>query len=377
LIAAVATAAPAVAEAGARTGARSRSTARPKARVKNTARRRPAQTGQRSASRLEQRVNRANPRVQSSVKKHLEASAKLLAKYGIAKSKLGQVAEHIGLGMPSMAGRTDPNNWILARNEYVVGYSRDLVSPVWAAWKVSAKNLKKNYKRWKGFRADPTLPKKWKRADDNDYRHSGFTRGHLVASGERSANVHNNRKTFVFTNVVPQAEKNNGGPWNHLEHHYRDLAASGHDVYVMAGGVYSKNPQRIGKNGVAVPDATWKVVVVLNKGQKLTDIDENTRVISVVIPNENQTVRVKDSFAKYRVPAKAIESMTGHKFFTALPPDVREKLVTKIDKGSAGQHQPHDNGRHQRQLQREQRRDLNRDLQRRGQSLGGQPSSGR
>ncbi|MBT8496384.1 MAG: DNA/RNA non-specific endonuclease [Deltaproteobacteria bacterium] len=361
LLAALALAVPAQAEAGPRVRNRSQAGARPKAKKKARRRapRRTTTNAHRRATRLEHRQQGRRGATRTSVEKHLAASSKLLTKFGISRNKANQVAEHIGLGMPSVAGRQDPNSWLLARNEYIVGYSRDLVSPVWAAWKVSAKNLKKNYKRSKAFRADPTLPKKWPRATNDDYRNSGFTRGHLVASGERSASRRANRKTFVFTNIIPQAEKNNGGPWNHLEHHYRDLASAGHEVYVMAGGVYSNNPQRIGKNGVAVPDATWKVVVVLKKGQKLTDIDESTRVISVIIPNENQTVRVKDSFAKYQVPAKAIEAITGHKFFSALPGEIRQKLITKVDRVDAGRFQrPRNQRGHDRQLERERRRDL-------------------
>jgi len=287
---------------------------------------------------------------------HLQTMANKLVMHGISQKRALEVAEHIGLGMPTDAGRSNPNDYLLARNGYVVSYSRDLVGPKWVAWKVTGPNIKANYQRSKNFRSDPTLPKSWPRARNSDYKRSGWTRGHLVASGERSADRRANAKTFVYSNIVPQAEKNNAGPWNHFEHYYRDLASNGHDVFVLAGGVYSPNPQRIGQNQVAVPDATWKVAVVLEKGQTLKDVDQNTRVISIVVPNNNHSVRLDQSFADFRTSPAAIEAMTGNKFFSALPPNVRSVLLSKVDKANVP---PPQAGRwHERKVRAQQGRDL-------------------
>jgi len=262
---------------------------------------------------------------------HLQAIAAKMVEHGIGKPRAAKVAEHLALGMPTPASATDPNNYLLARNGYVIGYSRDLVVPKWVAWKLTKANLNPSYVRKDQFRSDPTLPQGWPRASSSDYKRSGYTRGHMVASGERSGNARANATTFVYTNVVPQAEKNNAGPWNHFEHYYRDLAAEGHEVYLMAGGVFGPNPQRIGGNQVAVPEATWKVAVVLEKGQTIHDINENTRIISIVVPNENRTVRIGHNWDRYRVTAKQIQDMTGTELLTALPVGLRTTLLNKID----------------------------------------------
>ncbi len=297
--------------------------------------RRSTPTAAAARSRAVQRQQQQfRPTARPALEQHLQGMAAKLAAYGIGKSRASLVAEHVALGMPTQAGRSDPNDYLLARNGYVVGYSRDLVAPRWVAWKLTKANLNPNYVRKDHFRPDATLPKGWPRASSSDYKRSGYTRGHMVASGERSGNARANEKTFVYTNVLPQAEKNNAGPWNHFEHYYRDLAADGHDVYVMAGGVYGANPSRIGNNQVAVPDATWKVAVILEKGQTIHDINENTRIISIVVPNENQTVRIGHNWDRYRVTAKQIQDMTGTELLTSLPAPLRTTLLNKMDKAA-------------------------------------------
>src|SRR4029450_13191152 len=101
----------------------------------------------------------------------------------------------------------------------------------------------------------------------------GYSRGHMVRSGERTASKRENDKTFVFTNMLPQAVNNNTGPWNAFENYYRDQVSQGRMLaHVIAGGIFGKAP--IQARGVAVPSATWKVVALLRPGQTPDQIDD-------------------------------------------------------------------------------------------------------
>ena len=84
----------------------------------------------------------------------------------------------------------------------------------------------------------------------------------------------------------------------------------------------------IGRNRVAVPDFTWKVVVLTRAGQSLRDIDESTRVIAIKVPNSNDVVT---NVSGYRVSVAEIERATGFHFFTNLPRDVATALREKVD----------------------------------------------
>jgi cold shock CspA family protein len=179
-------------------------------------------------------------------------------------------------------------------------------------------------------RPDPTLPKSFYQPSTGDFKLPGFSRGHMVRSGERTSSRRENRKTFVFSNILPQAQNNNAGPWNAFENYYRDQVTQGGRIaQVVAGGIYeSKNPL---ERQVAVPSATWKVVALLKPGQTVEQIDGSTRVISVIMPNNNDDVKVEQLWQRYRVSVADIEKKTGYKFFRNIAPAVAQALKARVD----------------------------------------------
>ncbi len=283
------------------------------------------------SSKLVRRAEAKRQRQLARIPKTQSATKKRLAKTGAGTPTLKRAIEHLGLGMPTDADLTNHEDFLVVRNQYVLSYSKSKKVPNWVSWKLTAGDLGSG-RRQKKFRPDPTIPKHWGRATDADYKRSGYTRGHIVASGERQGTVRANSKTFVFTNILPQIEANNGGPWLHLETHYREQAQlHNQDVFVMAGGIYEGAAKTIGANHVAVPSATWKVAVFVEKGQKITDINASTRVVSIVVPNVEGAVERSQPFTQYRVTPKQIEQRAGVKFFAHLPPNVRETLRNKMD----------------------------------------------
>ena len=57
----------------------------------------------------------------------------------------------------------------------------------------------------------------------------------------------------------------------------------------------------------------------------------NTRVIAVVMPNENGIEA--DPWQKYIVTVNELERSTGYRFFSALPPNIQTALKAKRDAG--------------------------------------------
>jgi endonuclease G, mitochondrial len=62
-------------------------------------------------------------------------------------------------------------------------------------------------------------------------------------------------------------------------------------------------------------------------GDDLKRITENTRVIAVRMPNDDTADHNKD----YRVSPAEIEKKTGLRFFTNLPPKIKNALRKKKD----------------------------------------------
>jgi DNA/RNA endonuclease G (NUC1) len=61
----------------------------------------------------------------------------------------------------------------------------------------------------------------------------------------------------------------------------------------------------------------------------LKRVTKRTRVIAVVMPNDEDKVRT--TWAGYRVSVKHIEKLTGYTFFDRLPKDVAEALKDGVD----------------------------------------------
>ena len=120
---------------------------------------------------------------------------------------------------------------------------------------VNSSNIKKRPR----FYTEKNLPKQY-RSTSKDYVNSGYDRGHLANDADFDYNEKTLRKTYTMANIIPQAPKVNRKTWIKAEKYERTVALELGFVTVINGVVYSSNPKRIGKNGVAVPDAFWKII---------------------------------------------------------------------------------------------------------------------
>lgn len=234
---------------------------------------------------------------------------------------------YLALGNPSGASAADPNNYLLINKYFALSYNRDKGIPNWAAWRIS-KNELGDFPRPDPdpFRPDDRLPKNWQRVTPSDYTRSGFDRGHLAPSADRSASVEGMSETFLMTNMTPQTGDLNRGPWQKLEGYLRTLVTRGSDVYIYSG-VYGEKGKL--KNKVSIPTNSWKIAVVVPSGVPPSAINENTRVIAVDMPNV-KGIKNAD-WQIYRTSVRQIEQNTGYDFFSNLPPNVQNALETKID----------------------------------------------
>lgn len=274
--------------------------------------------------RARPRINRPHPRQALRLR---EIRRMLMEAGEIPEGLAYRAADEVQLGMPSPANRRNHNDYLLVRNDHIISYNRDRRVLNWASWVVSETDTSPDYFRNDAFRADPTLPRDWYRPAPSDYRNTGFDRGHMVASGSRLGGEREQSKTFVMSNIMPQARNNNRGPWAAFETFYRGLSQSGHDVHIVGGtGFDPAERARVVGNGVAVPDFTWKVAVVLRRGQSLSDIGPDTPVYAISVPNNNRTVRMNHPFERYLTTPGEIERSTGYQLFSNLPQGVADAL---------------------------------------------------
>ena len=244
---------------------------------------------------------------------------------------------HLTFGNPSGA-ITDPSiseNYLLVRDQYAMSYNNTTRMANWVGWQLNESWLG-DTPRQDDFRADPDLPASFFQVDASDYSGSGFDRGHITPSADRTASVTDNSNTFYMTNMMPQAPANNRGVWASFENHIRTLL-TGHDVYLYAGG-YGVGGD--GSNGFAtsigpgitVTAQTWKTVLVVDAGETPEQVGTDDYIISIDIPNSQSVSGT--SWQDYMVSVDELEVATGFDFFAELSDTL--EVILESSSGSGG-----------------------------------------
>lgn len=251
-------------------------------------------------------------------------------------SQLWAQEEHLLLGKPAKAGTTaaDSLQYLLLKKEYALSYNMHTGTANWVSWQLDSTWLG-GAERQDNFRVDSTLPEGWPRVRPSNYSNTGFDKGHLCPSADRTKDVASNSATFLMTNMLPQSPKNNRQTWANLEEYSRKLVEEGFELYIVAG------PYGMGGEGVKgfsnfifqeriqVPEYVWKVILVLPKGEDdLQRISSTTRVIAVKMPNVQSIV---SDWTTYRVSVDELEKLTGFDFLNALPIPIQKELEKRVD----------------------------------------------
>ena len=134
-------------------------------------------------------------------------------------------------------------------------------TPVFVAQRLNRRMLERarQVSRTDRFYAERRLPAA-ERAELNDYRGSGWSRGHMAPAGDM-ATPQAMAQSFSLANMVPQNQVQNAGAWNRIEQDTRKYVQRARgDVYVFTGPVYSGRLRTIGAGRVGVPDYLYKLV---------------------------------------------------------------------------------------------------------------------
>lgn len=245
---------------------------------------------------------------------------------------------HLVMGNPSGAttSTSNENNYLMSKYDYAQSYNRSRATCNWVSWHLSSAWIG-SASRQDDFRADTTLPSGWYRVGGSAYSGSGFDRGHMCPSADRTYSTSGNSQTFLMTNMVPQAPNNNQRAWANLENYCRKLASQGNELHIIAGrrgtgGTGSSGYRTTIDSGrVSVPNRVWKVIVVLPNGTNdASRVTTSTRVIAVDMPNDQS---VGSSWGVYRVSVDSIEAATGYNFLSNVSTSVQATVESRVDNG--------------------------------------------
>lgn len=237
-------------------------------------------------------------------------------------------SKHLEMGVPKGSSDGAPT-YLLIRKQYALQYNSKKNVPDWVSSNLNASEFGDTERKQGQFMPDPDLPPQFYHVKHQDYSGSGYDRGHMVRSEERTASRADNDATFYTTNLLPQFHDMNAGPWLRLEEFCQFLAVrKKKELYIICGGIFDKNYPTIGKrNNVAVPKSCYKIIVVLERGQGIRDVNANTPVIAAIIPNVEGIIH--NQWRQYQTTVDEIEEQTGIDFLTAVPENIQQAIENR------------------------------------------------
>jgi len=159
---------------------------------------------------------------------------------------------HVAYGIPG------PEDQLLCRESYTVGYDYDKKSPTWVAYRLTPDSVNQRYKRSNKFKTDTEIPVQY-RSKLSDYKGSGYDRGHMAASATVDSSYNAMMESFLLSNMTPQLPGLNRQGWRYLEQYIREWTNERGELYIVTGAIFIGEHSVIG-NGVHVPTHFYKIV---------------------------------------------------------------------------------------------------------------------
>jgi endonuclease G, mitochondrial len=211
---------------------------------------------------------------------------------------------------------TSTTKQIVHHPYYSLSYSETHEQAEWVAYELSKAHLEHNNFERPYFIQDRSVSSG--SADWKNYKNSGYDRGHLCPAADRGFDYDAFHQTFLTSNISPQHHDFNRGVWNRLEQGVRRWARKYDGVFVITGGVLSKDLPSIGYEEVSVPSHFYKIVADFSS--------KEPRTIAFLLPHTPDTKSYN-----HQVRIDSIELLTGIDFFAGLSDKVQEKLESRID----------------------------------------------
>jgi endonuclease G len=111
---------------------------------------------------------------------------------------------------------------IVRHTYYTLSYSEKNEQAEWVYYELTADMVRGKQKRTDDYRPDDKV--RTISAQLEDYRGSGYDRGHLCPAGDMKQNLQAMTESFYLSNMSPQDKYFNAGIWNDLENKVRGWA---------------------------------------------------------------------------------------------------------------------------------------------------------
>lgn len=201
---------------------------------------------------------------------------------------------------------------------FTVSFNPTMHQPNYVAWELTAEEAAAEGKRESKFDTDPSVEGM---PELDDYRNSGFDRGHMIPAGDVKWSREAMAASHLLTNICPQDHSLNSGAWASLENTCRKWARRDSSLIIICGPVLSdRMPRSIGRrNTIPVPERFFKVIVA--------PYVKHPRGIAFIMNNGY----VEGGMQAAAVTIDKVESITGYDFFAALPDSIEDAVESQCE----------------------------------------------
>lgn len=196
-----------------------------------------------------------------------------------------------------------------------VSFNRTHHQPNYSAWILTRQHADGPNSRSNKFATDFSIDGC---ATLDDYRNSGYDRGHMAPAGDMKWSSDAMQSSFLLTNISPQAKRLNQGAWKKLEEKTRQWAQRDSVLIIVCGPILTDRiTKTIGDSHVSVPARYFKAI--------LAPYTDPPRAIAFIMNNGY----IVGGIQAAAVSVDQAEAITGFDFFSALPDSIENKIESQ------------------------------------------------
>jgi endonuclease G len=211
---------------------------------------------------------------------------------------------------------TQNTEHIICHTGYCLEYDHNYKLAKWVAYELTNTETQGTFARNDKFTPDPQITRN--SASLEDYKKSGYDRGHLAPAADMKWSAEAMRESFYLSNMSPQDKSFNRGIWKKLEEQTRNWAIENKAVYITTGPILEKGLSTIGPNQIPIPKAFYKVILDYTQPE--------VKAIGFIIPNQGSTLPLS-SFAH---SIDEIEKQTHIDFFSKVPDEIENHIEQSV-----------------------------------------------
>ncbi|NEQ48740.1 MAG: DNA/RNA non-specific endonuclease [Leptolyngbya sp. SIO3F4] len=221
---------------------------------------------------------------------------------------------------------TPASNDLVIRDVYALSNNDATKFADWVAYRLTYRDVIGDLTVSRVWKSDPWLDPSETLSNNPDYKDVSsdlhMDRGHQAPLASFKGCLSASHTNYL-SNITPQKDDLNRGPWKKLEDAVRDLVYAHGTVYVMTGPLYEREMPQLPhcEKHHQVPSGYWKIIAIQEKND-----------IQLVAFLFDQDTPRDAAVMDYLVSVDEVEQRSGLDFLWVLPDELEEELEESVER---------------------------------------------